>query len=60
MDKRQLDCLRVSASVAAFLFFEETASISVEPEVGGWGGGVVVAEARLFVAAWLFTQQLHV
>lgn len=57
MDKRQLDCLRVLASVAAFLFFEETASISVEPEVGV---GVGVAEARLFVAAWLFTQQLHV
>lgn len=59
MDKRQIDCLRVSASVAAFLFFEETASISVKPEVGvvEGGGG---AEARLFVAAWLFAQQLHV
>lgn len=38
LDKRQIDCLRVLASAAAFLFSEETASISVQSEVDGVGG----------------------
>lgn len=38
LDKRQIDCLRVLASAAAFLFSEETTSISVETEVNGVGG----------------------